>query len=155
MKQTIIKKESKRKIQVKSIILIRREGPTHLCDKPKEFLNEFLNIHNEDEKEDQWNKTKIFREANYELDLMSLSCSKGGGYDKVSFVVTYEDGEEYNGRFDMTYNCSADIGRQMTGYMRHLAKTNPESCFGKFLTQEMIDSAKTWTERYEVYERGY
>lgn len=60
----------------------RGEGPCHECGKPQ--------------------TVKTFDEANDVLRSWARTAPKGGGYDKCDFVVTYDNGDTYSGRFDLT-----------------------------------------------------
>lgn len=71
------------RIMVKSVVLTRLEGPSELCNKPVTFSS--------------------FIGANVWLLGQASTFPKAGGYDKVRFVVTFEDGETYTGRLDCKY----------------------------------------------------
>lgn len=42
----------------------------------------------------------------------------GGGYDKCDFVVTFEDGETYSGRYDLQNTGLNDSGETVRGQMK-------------------------------------
>lgn len=68
------------KIPIKSIWLNRAEGPNW----------------------DLGERTvSSFEDANRVLRKWAETAPKGGGYDKVDFKVTWEDGETYEGRYDL------------------------------------------------------
>jgi hypothetical protein len=64
-------------------------------------------------------KVKSFADANRVIKNWATSAPKNGGYDKVDFKVTWEDGEVYEGRYDMTYEDTwkANIGDQIRRFM--------------------------------------
>lgn len=70
------------KAQPTSIRLNRGEGPCHECNKPRTVAT--------------------FREATAILQSWALTAPKGGGYDKCDFTVSYDNGDTYSGRFDLT-----------------------------------------------------
>lgn len=47
--------------------------------------------------------TDVWTRANAILASWSHTAPRSGGYDKCDFKVTYEDGEEYEGRYDLTH----------------------------------------------------
>lgn len=46
---------------------------------------------------------EVWEKANAVLSRWSRTAPKGGGYNKCAFVVTYEDGETYSGRYDLVH----------------------------------------------------
>jgi hypothetical protein len=64
-----------------SIVLNRAEGPSDLCNKPV-ILNSF----------DQ---------ATQRLRAWSYTAPINGGYDKIDFTITFDNGEVYRGRYDL------------------------------------------------------
>lgn len=44
-----------------------------------------------------------FKEANANLAHLSMFAPKGGAYNKCDFTITFEDGEEYTGRYDLKH----------------------------------------------------
>ena len=72
------------KINVKSIILTRAEGPAAECDKPQTVTN----WSEADKVLEQWSKTA------------PKDCKT---YDKCDFIINYEDGETYKGRYDLKH----------------------------------------------------
>ena len=55
------------------------------------------------------------------------TAPKEMGYDKVDFLVTWEDGETYEGRFDMKYEHKLEenmLGRQITDVLLFYAGEN-------------------------------
>ena len=61
----------------------------------------------------------IWQAANRILLLWSLSAPKGGAYDKCDFRVEYEDGELYQGRFDLQHwTCETpDLAKHMRRFV--------------------------------------
>lgn len=65
---------------VTSIRLRRAEGPTCECVE--------VNL-------------STFAEVDRQIRKWAVSAPKGGGYDKVDFLVKWDNGDSYDGRFDM------------------------------------------------------
>ena len=61
-------------------------------------------------------------------------------YEKVDFKITWEDGEEYDGRYDLHANEHANIGKQIKRFLEYLIKNSKNS-------QEI----KTFMETHEIY----
>jgi len=71
-------------IRAKSIVLTRAEGPAAECDKPL--------------------KVSSWTDADRVLRQWSETAPKDcRTYDKCDFVITYEDGETYEGRYDLKH----------------------------------------------------
>lgn len=68
------------------IRLRRAEGPTRLCDGWHGFKGP-----------DVWGQARAW------LWAASSTAPRTGGYDKIDFVVTWEDGETYTGVYDLTH----------------------------------------------------
>ena len=75
-------------MKIKEIIIDRWEGPVEMCDMEKKF--------------------STWEAANNWLQSQSHSFPKGGCYDKHGFKVTWEDGEEYEGRLDCKHFTETD-----------------------------------------------
>jgi len=71
------------KIQPKTIWVRRAEGRTEEIERDGEHT------------------VSTFAEADEVLKRWAWSAPDTGGYDKCDFKVVYEDGEEYEGRFDL------------------------------------------------------
>lgn len=56
-----------------------------------------------------------FETADAVLRKWAETAPKGGGYDKVDFKITWEDGETYKGRYDLVREdeTKADLARHM------------------------------------------
>lgn len=82
------------KIPVKTIWIHRAEGPTR-------DLGEHL--------------VASFETANAILRRWAQTAPDKGGYDKVDFKVTWDDGETYEGRYDLVREdtTKADLARHM------------------------------------------
>jgi hypothetical protein len=77
-----------KKIAVKSITINRAEGPSSLCRKTT-------------------HKDWVAAEKKI-IDIRSTV--KHNGYDKCDFIVTFEDGETYEGRYDAMSLASSNYG---------------------------------------------
>lgn len=87
-------------VPVKEIVIIRAEGPTALCGKPQ--------------------RAGSWIEANTILRQNARTAPKGGAYDKHDFTVTFDDGETYQGRYDLHFEGPYDLAghvRDMIGYL--------------------------------------
>jgi len=73
------------KVAIKSVWLNRAEGPSAQCG------------------DVTFAGANVVQEVLDKLWQWGLSAPKNGGYDKVDFKVEWEDGETYEGRFDMKY----------------------------------------------------
>lgn len=74
---------NKGKIAVRYIIIERAEGLISECDKP-------ITI-------------KTWLAANEALSSMAITAPKNGAYDKCDFIVVFQDGKTYSGRYDLHY----------------------------------------------------
>ena len=94
-------------IQVKSITITRAEGLIEECDKPVTVSS--------------------FQEAQAVLTKWGHTAPKNGGYDKVDFSVVWQDGEHYNGRYDMVYggreSDEATLASHIHDYLTFLSGT--------------------------------
>ena len=71
------------KIKVQSIMFLWKEG--HVSDLPGPLT------------------LSTWSEANERLSIWSANAPKTGGYDKVGFRITWADGHQYNGRYDLQH----------------------------------------------------
>lgn len=127
------------------IKLTRAEGPHHLCGVVQEF-----------EGDDCW------RSASRWLWSQAYTFPKSGGYDKHDFVVTFEDGETYEGRLDCKSDLCGDsdinIAKHMSEFLGFLAGTRrpahmSESDYRRYLGEvggEDVDKAKAFLAEYEI-----
>jgi len=94
------------KSAVKNVWLNRAEGPCKECYAvvfhTGEEVPESDDSHYKDAKAERVDKDKIAGKVNSKLMVWGISVAKDG-YDKVDFTVEWENGEVYNGRFDMGY----------------------------------------------------
>ncbi len=86
-----------------SITLTRAEGKEHECGRPVSVAS--------------------FAEANATLHAWAATAPKNGGYDKCDFLIVWQDGGTYNGRYDLKHY-----------------QTEPAS-----LTRHMVDLAEFYT----------
>ena len=87
------------KIKVASIILRRAEGRHSECGKTVGGLT--------------------WEEAQAELVKMGHSApKKGEGYDKVDFQVTFDDGQKYDGRYDLQEGGQESDGSTLREHVR-------------------------------------
>lgn len=103
---------------VPEIILTRAEGLAEECDRPV--------------------RVSRWEDAAHELARMARSAPKpGGGYDKTDFLVVWEDGETYEGRYDLQRDGESgsawrgfDLARRVRDFLAFLA--HKPSCPGHF-----------------------
>lgn len=88
------------------ITIERYEGRSHECGKPQTFEGE-----------------TCWKQANAMLGAWSRTAPKTGGYDKCGFTVEWEDGETYEGRYDLTGNEWPSIERHMRQFLEFHAGT--------------------------------
>ena len=70
---------------------------------------------------------QTWTDSDYVLRGWAVTAPKEMGYDKVDFLVTWEDGETYEGRFDMKYEHKLEenlLGRQITDVLMFYAGEN-------------------------------
>ena len=107
--------EIKTKVAVKEIVLDRAEGPSDLCFKVT---------------------VKTWHDAMWTLMKWSKTApDEGHGYDKVDFIVTWEDGEVYEGRYDMNKEGEdGHKGHDLDHHIRHgvAFQAHKPSCPGYF-----------------------
>lgn len=68
------------------------------------------------------------------------------GYEKVDFIITWENGEEYTGRYDLQRNEQADLAKHVSGFLKYLATKADEGIYGKGSRAEAVE----FIETYEV-----
>lgn len=85
----------------------------------------------------------------------------GNGYDKTDFTVTWEDGEEYSGRYDLKRHDTtyADLGAHIADYLRFLTGEHcpdhmTEEKYQAYMQQvgEQTET-KAWLAQHEIIER--
>lgn len=133
------------KIKVKEITIVRAEGPSRLCD--------IVQV------------AESFAEANTILMSNSSSAPKGGAYDKHDFKVVWEDGQEYNGRYDLKHFSEEFpyLDRHIVSFLSYLAGTPPlwmerlgnEEALKRYKEDrgrnpEEVQNAKDFMEKYEL-----
>ena len=126
------------KIQVKEITIIRAEGLSSECGKK--------------------HTAKSYAEAEAILTRMAHSAPKSGGYDKTDFTVTFEDGETYDGRYDLKYTRDESLAEHMKSFlMWYAGETKNPHCgqiqYDAFMARqssEEIAEAKLFLATYEI-----
>jgi hypothetical protein len=101
------------KVEVTGITIRRTEGRPSAVDEPR------------DEGGYTQRTVTSFAETDSLIRQMATTApGEGTRYDKVDFVVTWENGYIYEGRFDMKRHdtkFSAHLQRQIRGFLRYLA----------------------------------
>lgn len=88
------------KVTVKEIKITRVEGYQEECNQPIMSSN--------------WD------EANAVLRAMAITAPKDNTYNKVDFVVTYTDGETYEGRYYLQYTDTGIVSPFMADLAKHV-----------------------------------
>jgi hypothetical protein len=116
-------------IRPKRIVIVRAEGLAELCDKPQECRDWF--------------------DANVKLRLNSTTAPTGGGYDKHDFTVTFEDGLEYEGRYDLKHWSveRPDLAKHVRSFLRWCAFDGEAA---PRLKSEQVEAAKRFLQTYDV-----
>ena len=114
------------KIPAVRITLTRAEGPSYLCNRPREAAGP-----------DVWlNANRVLRDWSD----TAPKAKAGGGYNKCDFTVVYNDGETYNGRYDLKHHTAEtpDLSRHMLDHLNcvsgrkipsHMSRETWESVF--------------------------
>jgi len=128
------------------ITITRAEGPTALCGTPHTF-----------EGPDCWTAARqhLFRQ--------STTFPAEGGYDKHDFVVTFTDGNTYEGRLDCKHASCGDpdlnVANHVRGYQEFYAGTRcpaymSQERYDEFLSQNgHSQEAEDFLANYEVPAR--
>lgn len=104
----------------------------------------------------------IWTRANSVLAGWSHTAPKSGGYDKCDFKVTYEDGETYEGRYDLTH-MSRDgyphLDRHMLDFLGcisgrkkpgHISDENYTRLLKGYEERGLVKSAGEFLDTYEI-----
>lgn len=111
-----------------AITLDRWEGPTDLCGK------------REVESPDVWAKADRIL-----FEWRMTAPGPGKGYNKVGFVVRYEDGETYSGRYDLKKHETPDLAGHIRAFCRFASSDRAE-----WVPLEGRQQFAAFLERYEV-----
>lgn len=78
---------------------------------------------------------KTFEAANKTVSMMAKTAPDDGSYDKADFLITWEDGQEYRGRVDLTKSMTYGYNflEQITHNVEYMAKMKA------ITTKESID----------------
>ncbi len=129
------------KVKAVKIEVERYEGRTHECVKA------------------EVNGPNVWEEANALLGRWSRTAPKCGGYDKCGFKVTYEDGDTYEGRYDLVGTEWPSLERHMRAHVgcysgREKPSHLKEADYRRFLKPYEADGhcAKlaAFMDRYEI-----
>ena len=102
----------------------------------------------------------VWGRANALLLRMSRTAPSGGGYDKTGFKVIYEDGEEYEGRLELTADKTPNIQNHMRSYCEmHTGRYRPahmtEARYQNYLKDIVRPESKAAMEAFlDGYEMG-
>jgi len=130
-------------IRARSITLTRAEGPAAECDRPQTVSS--------------WS------DANLVLWHWSETApSDCQTYDKCDFIITYEDGETYEGRYDLKHHICGypDLGKHVRDFVtfhagRHKPAWMSEEQYREFLETPYFKKMKSEFEHFlESYEIG-
>lgn len=129
-------------IKAASITIERWEGTAAECSRPYTLTGE-----------DLWKR------ANAMLLQMSRTAPKGGACDKTGFKVVYEDGHEYEGRYELRCDETPNLQNHMRTYcMFHAGRYCPphltEERYRRYLADIVKPEAKqayeTMLDSYEI-----
>lgn len=130
------------KIPANTIELTRLEGRIEECGKVYSFNS--------------------FPEANKQLRHWSLSAPKTGGYDKCRFNVIFEDGQEYEGRYDLKHiSCEQDEGptinlrERIASHCRFMAGRERPSWMNDTQWEQSRASNKSFENDYKEFLGKY
>ena len=126
------------KIQVKEIVITRAEGLISECG--KKFI------------------AKSYSDAEAILSQMSKTAPQSGGYDKTDFIVTFADGETYQGCYDLRYTREESLGEHMRNFIEWYAGLTQNPHCGKiqydaFMARqspEEVQEAKLFLATYQI-----
>jgi hypothetical protein len=131
------------KIKPKTITLTRAEGPTAECDRPE--------------------TAPSWAHANAILFRWSITAPEKGGYDKCDFKIVFEDGTDYEGRYDLVHHRREhpNLARHVRSFVRYLAGELPDWCVSEedkarvrrhqeSLGAETRTEATKWLETYDT-----
>lgn len=95
-----------------------------------------------------------WHDAQITLRMNSRSAPTNGSYDKHDFKVVFEDGLEYEGRYDLKHWRveRPDLARHVRGFVRALAQ-NEKVQKTLELSSERIEAARHMLEHYDL-EQG-
>lgn len=100
-----------------------------------------------------------FSMANLILLIWAKTAPKSGGYHKVDFAITYEDGEQYKGRYDMKHSSIEipDLRKhvlEFVNFMRGAAKPAhmKQDVYDTYISEfaEAKDQAIDFYNNYEI-----
>lgn len=133
-------------VKPKTITLTRAEGPINLCDKRHV-------VHS-------------WPEANALLFSWSRTAPAHGGYNKCDFTIIFEDGETYEGRYDLVHFLveHPDLARHVRSHISYYAGKPPAWMITE--RPEVLDryhkniaahpdrtaEAKHWLETYDLQQ---
>lgn len=66
-------------------------------------------------------------QADATLTRWAVTAPVGGGYHKCAFVVTFEDGQKYSGRYDLKGGESPSLAKHVRSFLSFIGKTYPEA----------------------------
>lgn len=138
-----------KKIHAKRIYITRAEGFHHECDVT--------------------HVCDSFAEANVVLRWMARTAPEGGGYDKCDFYVIFQDGETYEGRYDLTWDdvFEGDLAKHMRDhcefsagvripahlvakYGEAMARKRYQSFLDEIVTAKGVEHYKAFLAKYSL-----
>ncbi len=134
----------------------KKENPTHKVRAKK------IELHRVDGEEDKFRATSpnAWVKANQALARWARTApTDDGEYDRVRYKVTYEDGEVYNGKYDLTRLdvTGADLGGRLRDYgMAILGRRDPgmgAAAYKKWCKSLKVDR-KAWAKFLKTHEIG-
>ena len=127
-------------IEPSQITIMRAEGPTALCGKIQ--------------------KANSYIGANAILQANARTAPKGGAYDKHDFVVIFANGNEYSGRYDLSFEGPFDLAQHMRGFINYYAgnwsavsaRDDIKKAYQREIQSnpERTHGFQEWLQRYDV-----
>lgn len=101
-------------VKVASVWIRRAEGTIRECAEGGQFF-------------------ATFKDANHELARWAQTAPEPRAYDKCDFVVTFEDGEQYEGRFDLNrdHRFGVSLEKHMIDYLTFYAGARQPNNYSK------------------------
>lgn len=132
------------KQKVKSILLNRAEGPTHLCGSVRIAAE---------------SPELVWQLADQRLKEWAVTAPSTGAYDKCDFIVEFTDGSTYRGRFDLQrqHRCERNlIQRHIIHLLNYLAGLDPawmdKEKYRAYIAANALQAAeaRSLMNRYEI-----
>ncbi|MGN7104894.1 hypothetical protein ACTHR6_25000 [Ralstonia holmesii] len=129
------------KIGMKTIVVTRAEGPFGACGRSE--------------------KCSTFEQANGVLRAWSATAPANGGYDKCDFMIEFDDGFIYKGRYDLYHGSvkTADVGEHVRSLaLFYTGRVTPDHMTQEshlaFLRKRGAEACESYQHLIDNYEIG-